>query len=143
MKEIIWFAFFLFSSTSISQDEVSWSFSYDATNHELELKATLADGWHLYSQTQDSPYGPVPTSFAYEKNKSVKLVGDTDEPQPIEKYDPNFEQEVNFFEEEVTFIQKVKVKKRAALKGVVTYMLCNDSMCLPPVDEEFEIEVKK
>ncbi len=143
MKEIIWFAFFLFSFTSISQQEVTWSFDYDAANRQVEIKAELADGWHLYSQEQDSPYGPIPTSFTYEKNKSVKLIGETDEPQPIEKYDPNFEEEVTFFEGQVTFTQELKLKKRTSLKGVVTYMVCNERMCLPPVDEAFEIELTK
>lgn len=143
MKEIIWFAFFLFSFTSISQQEVSWSYSYNETNHEVELTATMADGWHIYSQHQDSPFGPIPTSFAFEKNKSLKIVGSTEEPAPVEKFDPNFEEEVAYFEANVTFKQSVKVKKKTSLKGSVTYMVCNSSMCLPPVDEVFEIEVTK
>jgi thiol:disulfide interchange protein DsbD len=72
----------------------------------------------------------------------VKFIGETLEPESIKEYDPNFEGELNFFKDEVTFVQKVEVEQPTELSGTVTYMICNDVMCLPPVDEFFKIEVK-
>jgi len=89
----------------------------------------------------DNEIGPVPTSFSFESDDKVKLIGKVTEPAPIQKYDENFEAMLDFFEGKVIFSQRISVKEPTVIKGVVTYMLCNDTMCLPPVDEEFTIEI--
>ena len=52
--------------------------------------------------------------------------------------------ELKYFEETVTFVQRVKLKKDTGkLVGTVEYMACSGSQCIPPAEEEFEFELKK
>ena len=139
------FLFFLISLSfeSYSQEKVLWSYHYDETNEELVLDAQIADGWHIYSQVINEGIGPIPTSFTYFENSDVKLIGKTIEPESIREYDENFEGELNFFKENATFKQKMKVSTSTSVKGVITYMTCNDTMCLPPKGVEFVITINK
>lgn len=139
--QLLFFSFLLISCFGFSQTKIQWTYSYNSELKSIEIQAVIADGWHLYSQHVDNEIGPVPTSFSFENNDQIKLIGKVTEPAPIQKYDENFEAMLDFFEGKVIFSQRLSVKESTILKGVVTYMLCNDTMCLPPVDEEFTIEI--
>lgn len=143
LNSISLFLFILLSFGTYSQEKVSWSYHYDENNEELILDAKIADGWHLYSQVINEGIGPVPTSFTFNENSAVKLIGSTVEPESIREYDENFEGELNFFKESASFKQKMKVSSSTSVKGVITYMTCNDTMCLPPKDVEFVITINK
>ena len=44
-----------------------------------------------------------------------------------------------WFEEQAVFTQRVKLTAtEATVKGLVNFMTCNDQMCDPPSDQEFE-----
>ena len=51
------------------------------------MKATIDEGWHLYSQYINNKIGPVPTAFVFTPTEKVKLIGKTEEPTPIKEYD--------------------------------------------------------
>lgn len=132
----------LFSFQIFSQDrEVKWYFSFNERNSEIEMKAEIAKGWHLYSQVVDENAGPVATEFEFIANEKFSLVGVVSEPSSIKAYDENFEATLNYFENQVVFKQKVKSKSRTNIAGSVLYMVCNETMCLPPIVEEFSIEI--
>ena len=130
------------SFSTLGQEKVNWSFIYNPVDHQILIKADIEAGWHLYSQYVDDAIGPVPTSFEFREDPNVVFVGQVDEPESIKEYDPNFEGELNFFKDEVVFIQNVEVKSPSTVLGTVTFMVCNDTMCLPPVDEIFKIEIQ-
>lgn len=130
--------------SGFSQNEIRWDFSYDSGSRRLEMKADLAPGWHVYSTDLGGIAGPIPTEFEFEKNNDIELIGQVEEPEPMVEFDPNFGETVKYFDKEVIFTQQVNVKsKQAIVKGSVVYMVCNDTMCLPPVEKQFEISVKK
>lgn len=129
------------SSLSFGQSKIRWTYVFNTDLKAVEIQADLAEGWHLYSQHVNSSIGPVPTSFSFLENDKIELIGNVNEPKPLQKYDENFEATLDFFEGEVHFSQLVSVKSPTSLKGVVTYMLCHETMCLPPVDEIFTIEI--
>lgn len=132
------------SFCSFGQEKVEWNVSYDSQSESISFTAEIAEGWHLYSQKIDESLGPVPTSFRFDKNtKELKLVGKTMEPSPITKYDPNFEGELSYFEGSVQFIQKLKVKSSTEVHGKITFMVCNEEMCLPPTDIDFNLTINK
>lgn len=141
MRAIILFILSLITLVSFGQNTVEWDFKVE--NEAFTAEANIAEGWHLYSQHIDNEIGPIPTSFEFDDNASIKLIGETNEPESLKEYDENFEGELNFFKENVTFTQNIKVSKATELKGFVTYMVCNDTMCLPPVDEYFTIKIDK
>ena len=128
---------------SFGQEKVDWVVSYDSEESVVTFTATLEDGWHVYSQHINEGIGPVATSFSFEPNACYKLIGKTSEPTPITKYDPNFEGELSFFEHSVEFSQRLKVKSTGEVRGKITYMVCNDSKCLPPTDVDFNLMINK
>jgi DsbC/DsbD-like thiol-disulfide interchange protein len=142
MKGLLFLVCVFTSLFSFSQErKVKWTTFYDASNKQVVFRADLDEGWHLYSQKVDPMVGPIPTSFTLEPAKGLILVGEVQEPTPIRQYDPNFEGEVLFFEKSVEFRQTVDFKEKGRLNGSVTYMVCNDVMCLPPVDDLLTIDL--
>ena len=123
---------------------VHWSYAakkISATEAVVFLKATIDDGWHVYSQTVKDG-GPIKTSFTFTKSKDYSIIGHTIEPKPIIRMEKVFNMEVGFFEKSVVFQQKVKLKTaQTTVKGTLEYMTCNDHQCLPPEDIEFSIPV--
>ena len=124
---------------------VHWSYAakkISATEAVVFIKATIDQGWHLYSQTVGEG-GPVKTTFTFSPSTAYTLNGATLEPKPIVRMEPAFNMNVAFFEGSVIFQQKVKVKKLpVTVKGTVEYMTCNDEKCLPPDAQSFSITIK-
>jgi thiol:disulfide interchange protein DsbD len=141
MRRFFYLVLFFLSEFSFSQEVVFWDLSYNSNKKLVEIKATIKEGWHLYSQHIDNNVGPVATSFSFKSSDDFQLIGQVNEPTPIKKYDENFEATLDFFEKEVVFIQKIDAKKNTNLEGTVTYMVCNETMCLPPVDYKFKLEI--
>lgn len=143
MRKLFFLCSFLLIGTSLfAQDRVKWDFSYNAATKEIQMKAIISEGWHLYSQHINNTIGPVPTSFTFMENSTVKFEGETKEPKAIHEYDENFEAALDFFKNEVIFTRKIaKAKAGDLVKGYVTFMVCNDVMCLPPVDVDFSITI--
>lgn len=139
--------FFLFICLSIltslgySQEVIKWDFRYNKETNLVEIEADIQEGWHLYSQFIQEDAGPVPTTFTFQPSEQLQLTGAVAEPTPIQKYDENFEAMLDFFSHKVIFTQKVKARKAAVLEGSVTFMVCNETMCLPPVDKKFKINI--
>ncbi len=138
----------LLSSAVYSQilEPVTWSFDTKKISDdvvELQLKATMDKGWHLYSQ--DVPKGgPIATTFNFDKSDNYRLIGDTKEPTPIEEYDKNFEMVLKFFDNSVTFRQRIKVTSEDdfTIEGELEYMCCDDKSCLPPDYVDFSFDIK-
>ena len=124
---------------------VTWSYGakkISPTEAVVFFKATIDDGWHVYSQhIKDG--GPVKTSFTFKPSGAYTLDGATVEPKPITRMEKVFNMEIGYYEHSVIFQQKVKLKVgTAAVTGTLEYMTCNDAQCLPPEDIEFSIPVK-
>ncbi len=142
MKRFFCFLLLTLSTLAVqAQEKVTWKVSYAADKNAVEFKATISDGWHLYSQFINNDIGPVPTAFTFIENKSITLIDKVTEPTPIREYDENFEANLDFFKNEVTFTQKVAKNSKGKIAGTITYMVCNDVMCLPPVDVPFEVTI--
>ena len=128
------------------ESHVKWAYAakkISATEAVLFIKATVDNGWHIYSQTVKEG-GPVKTSFTFTPSKEYALVGATVEPKPITKYEKVFGMNVGYFENSVVFQQKVKLKAgKPVIKGKLEFMTCNDQKCLPPDEVEFSIPVVK
>jgi DsbC/DsbD-like thiol-disulfide interchange protein len=148
MKNLFLLTFGLFLSLSVSSQilkPVKWSYAAKKTSKTeatLYLKATVDEGWHLYSQFIPDG-GPVKTTFAFSPSKAYKANGKTIEPKPIVKFEKSFNMNVSYYEKSVIFQQKVKLTgANAIVKGTVEFMVCNDKACLPPETVGFSIPVK-
>jgi len=133
--------FLFFNTCAFTQQPVQWSVSYESKNNTIHFKATIEEGWHIYSQFVSEKAGPIPTSISFDKNQSIKLKGKTKEPKGKTEYDENFASNLKTFEKEVIFTQKIKLKSQEKVKGTLTYMACNNFGCIPPIDVPFEITI--
>ncbi len=138
----------LFTIVSVNAqilNPVKWSVATKKTSNTeavIYVKATIENGWHIYSQNIGEG-GPEPTKFNFAASKDFTLVGKTVEPTPKSKYEDAFKMNVKYFEKEVVFAQKIKLKKgQTAVKGSVEFMVCDDTRCLPPDEYEFTAQVK-
>jgi len=142
--------FFLFPNLKVNAqilEPVKWSFSSNKlSDNEFELvfKATIDYKWHLYSQ--DIPMSPPATTFHFDKNANVELIGTVteDTSKVIEEYDPNFEMTLKFYAHEAVFKQKVKIlsPKATTVKGSLDFMSCDEEKCIPPTDLDFSFDLK-
>lgn len=110
--------------------------------YDIYATAVLEKKWHIYAQ--EAGEGPEPTSVTFAKNPLVKLEGKVKEVGNLEKaFDPNFNSTLKFYSNEVSFVQRVKMKSTAStvLKGTVSYMVCDDKKCLPPKDLPFSVKI--
>ena len=150
MKKLILAAIALVLSVSVKaqiESPVKWSYAakkISSTEAVVFLRATIQDGWHIYSQTVKEG-GPIKTSFTFTPSKEYSLVGQTVEPTPLNKFDNSFSMNVPYFEKTVTFQQKIKLKspKASVVKGTLEFETCNDHKCLPPEDVQFSIDLGK
>ena len=148
MKNSLAFLIALFTITSVYaqiQDPVKWSFDVEVLQEnqvDLVLKSSIEEGWHMYAQ--DVEGGPVPTTFAFFDNDKIDLIGAVEaQIKSQEKYDPNFETILKFYDGGVDFRQRIKLlsEDTVTLKGELGFMVCNDVMCLPPEWVDIEVQL--
>lgn len=140
---IIIFTLLHLSATTWSQNPVKWSFTTkDAGNGEVDLVFTgnIEDGWYTYSQELESDMGPIPTSITFKEGGHYKTVGKAKESgDRFTKYDKVFEMNLTKFKHTAIFTQRVKVSDYTKpITGYISYMVCNEEMCLPPKDVDFK-----
>jgi len=150
MKKLIFAAAALLLSIGANaqiESPVKWSYAakkVSSTEAVVFLRATIQDGWHIYSQNVKDG-GPIKTSFTFTPSKEYSLIGQTSEPAPLTKYESAFSMNVSYFEKTVTFQQKVRLKSAnvSVVKGTLEFETCNDHKCLPPEDVNFSIDLGK
>lgn len=150
MKKLWLIALFVFSVgiASAQLNPVSWSFTSKKISdkeYELQMTATIQQGWHLYSQVQPEDAIAQPTSFNFNKNPLLDLAGTVKEVGKLEKYkDEKLDVSANQYSNKVVFVQKVKLKGRAktAVTGKLEFQTCDDEKCLPPKTVNFSIALK-
>lgn len=125
---------------------VTWSWKAEPLGnceYNIVLTATIDPKWHVYSQNINGE-GPIPTSFKFDKNKDIQLIGKVAEAggKVHEGFDPVFEINLKYFENKMVCTQKVKVGACTVLKGSLEYMVCDDSHCLPPEEIMFSVDLK-
>lgn len=124
-------------------DPVKWDYTAQKINdstYALHIKASIDPGWHVYSQNAGD--GPIPTSFTFDNDPQVKLLGNVEEKgKEIRTYDKVFKSPLRFYANSVDFVQKVNVKGNTTLKGTLEFMVCNDVNCLPPKDVPFSFQL--
>jgi DsbC/DsbD-like thiol-disulfide interchange protein len=139
----------LFAKAQI-EEPVKWSYGskkISETEGVLFLKATINEGWHLYSAYQGLG-GPVKTSFKFKPSKDYLKVGKITEPKPNTVFSQTFGINVSSFEKEVVFQQRVKLRqfkqeKPVVINGSVEFMACTDHKCLSPETVDFSITLNK
>lgn len=142
MKKFLFSIILLFPTLLFSQifNPVEWEFSQEdlgGGEYNLIFKASIEDGWYLYSQFVEDD-GPLPTTFTFFESDSYELVGTTQEGEPKQEYDPNFDMVLSYFTKEAVFSQKVKaINADSKVDGELMFMVCDATQCLPPEYVDF------
>ena len=106
---------------------------------EIIFHATIDHGWHVYS-TEIGNGGPTEATFNVVKMDGAELVGKlTPKGKVIKKMDKLFDMELKYFENEVTFVQKLRfTKPDYDIDCYLEYGACSDASCLPPSEVELK-----
>ena len=120
---------------SVQQKQVS------PTEVEVVFSAKIDQGWHVYSTNLPAD-GPTSASLHVDKAEGVTPVGKlTTRGKELNVYDKTFEMKLRYFENSVGFVQRYKITaKTYSIKGYLEYGACNDEMCLPPTQVEFNFK---
>lgn len=130
-------------STAQIYDPVDWTWEVEYLKNgdaKLVFTASVEDHWHIYSL--DVTGGPLPTEFSFEEHPGITWKGEVAESTPITQFDKSFGVELAFHEDGAQFTRTLSVKEDLVVKGYLSFMVCNDEMCLPPEYVDFEISVK-
>jgi len=126
--------FLIIGFVSYSQNPVTFETQVTKISEntfELVTKANIQNKWRLYSQNLSSG-GAIPTEFIfYNKSKSFNLIGDVKESQSITKFDPIFQIDQSYFENNSTFTQLIETNETIDnISAVIAYQACDDIVCI-------------
>ena len=142
MLKIVFSLLILGVSTSYSQNKVKWKLDFDYNRNVLQIKGEIDHGWHLYSSLTPLEAGPIPVEIKTNKSKGFRTKGAfVEKYDAIKIFDANFDSDVFIFEQNYLAEQNIKLKKNCSANITVTYMVCNEEMCLPPIDEVLSIKL--
>lgn len=135
------------SSVAQIEEPVKWKFSAERTAADeavFTATATIEATWHVYAlsvSNDPNAVGPMPTVVKIKPSNDFKVKGKTTEGKYITHFDPNFEMDLNYFENTATFKQTLKLSTKAGtrIKGTIEYMACNDTKCIFPEPAAFDI----
>lgn len=107
---------------------------------EIVFTGKIDAGWHVYS-TNLGQDGPIAATFNSVKMDGAEPVGKLQvRGKEQSKFDQMFGMNVRYFENQVTFAQKIKfTKPEYNIDCFLEYGACNDETCLPPS----EVAMKK
>lgn len=147
MLKIFFALLMLGASICFGQNHVTWELGFDYEGSIIQVKGEIEEGWHLYSMLTPLEAGPIPVEINTKKSKRFKTKGTFVEKYKASKiFDVNFDADVYIFEKNYLAEQQIKLKKNSSLNETiidttVTYMICNDERCLPPIDKKLSIKL--
>lgn len=127
-------------------DPIEWKATVEQQNdsiYHLIFQAEIERGWHLYSQNEVQEGGPIPTAFSFVPSDNYQLIGKTKEPHGTALFDPVFQMEIKYFNNQATFVQPIKLTspEKPEIEVEVYFMVCDDTRCLPPQTIPFKISL--
>ena len=145
LKDVIHarFVFLLFAAAAFARaqkyDPVQWTLTAEpgaaAPGARVLLKFTgkIETGWHVYSTTTKTDPGPVRTRIGLAEAAPVVLK-QLYQPTPITKRDEAFNNDQEYYENQVVFLLETEVPANATGELQVTaqarYQACSGTMCL-------------
>ncbi len=109
------------------------------TEVDVIFTARIEKGWHVYSTGLPAD-GPISASLHTESATGAEPLGTLQHRgKELNVYDNVFGMKLRYFENSVTFIQRYKITgKTYSIKGYLEYGSCNERMCMPPTQVEFQ-----
>lgn len=117
-------------------------------NVAVQFNTRIEKKWHVYANIlsdDEEAIGPYPSEFLVDDNNDVKFLQEVREiGKKINHFDPNFEMNLNYYEDKASFIQEMEVLNKGdfELVAMFSYMMCDDSKCMFPDPIEFKLVFK-
>ncbi len=123
---------------------VSWEVSSQMTDDShgvVVMKASIENGWHMYSHELDPSAGPSPLQVKWDKLEGVELNGALkSDKKPHVQFDSMFNAELSWWTGTVVVSQEfTATAKNFAIEGTIRYSACDDENCIPPTKETFSL----
>ncbi len=138
-----------FSANTFAQtEEVHAKWTYEARKkkageYELIFHLKLDKGWHIWSLDPGGDGYQIVPSFNIADNPNVKVQGPPTEKGHVTKTEMDgVDGVVSYLSGKIDYAVDVTVRNKTVITGKLNYQICNDRLCLPPTDEDFEIEIK-
>lgn len=132
-----------FSASAQIVSPVRWSFTatrINATTYEVHISELAEGGWKIYGQQPGN--GPTAFSCRFLNNPQITPVGKLREVGKLRHgQDQLFGTNINYYLNQVDFVQRVNVKGKTNIKGVVQFMVSDEKQALPPSSQSFNIPV--
>lgn len=125
---------------------IKWNNKVEMTSAkegDFVFVVTVDQGWHLYGFNLPEG-GPKSTNIIFDKNDNVELIGSiVPSIPPTEKVDPIFSLQLSWWDSNVTFKQKFRIKEdvKTTITGRIEFQGCNNESCIAPTKEVFSLEV--
>ena len=125
---------------------IKWNNKVEMTSAkegDFVFVVTVDQGWHLYGFNLPEG-GPKSTNIIFDKNDNVELIGSiVPSISPVEKVDPIFSLQLSWWDSNVTFKQKFRIKDdvKTTITGRIEFQGCNNESCIAPTKEVFSLEV--
>ena len=128
-------------------DPVKYSTSVEKisdSDFNLVIKASIEEGWHLYSQNVPED-GPIATTiYLKDSVNTFQLIGLPIEEKGHTSFDKTFNMEIKYFENTTTFKQRVRLltNEKIDINGEIEFMACDDSQCTPPTFKNLDFSIQ-
>ena len=143
---LLFITLFSFGQIEDPSDKVKWSFSYEQVNCEVTLIATISmdEHWHISAANLPLDCFSIATSINIDENKDYQVFDSIIEPEPIHLYDTLIDEHLYWHSGTIELRKKIILRNKGdiTIKGYYSFQTCDDTHCLPPYDENFEINVK-
>ena len=144
---------FIFPETNLKELEncVHVNFSidrdiyYPGENLYLTFEIDIDNGYHIYSVHPDKSLSP--TYIEVLDTIYFSQIGIMHEPEPLQKFDKNFNQYISYHKNNFELIQDFKLSDnisfgKHSINFTLVYLACNPIMCIPKWDDfNFSFEV--
>ncbi|RYD51009.1 MAG: protein-disulfide reductase [Sphingobacteriales bacterium] len=131
--------------SQIISDPTKWTFEVKdkgAGTYDVVFKLKLQAGWHIWSLEPGGDGLQIPPGFEFDKKTGLQLVGGVTESGNKHTGEMDgVDGKVSYFENAVTYTQRVKASGAPTISGKYTYQVCNDQMCLPPKTKKFTVSL--
>lgn len=132
------------NGTTLHHETVTWKLSVAkgakaGGTVRVTAVAEMKPEWHIFTMTAQQM---VPTEIACKLPKGLSWEGEWTAPEP------NYVGNESGFQGEATFTRTLRIAKGVKvagqkLAGTVSFQTCNHTMCLPPAELEFTIELQE
>lgn len=133
-------------NAQMTADPTTWKYEAkkkSATEYQLIFHLDLKQGWHIWSLNPGGDGFQIIPSFTIESDRAHVLGKPTEKGKATTTLMGGVDGKVTYLSGKVTYTLDIAVKNTPfKLKGTHTYQVCDDKMCLAPVDKAFEVEIK-